>query len=81
MVSGLQKGGHFPSTVRKIAKDASREPWEHSISLAAETADVGEDAISPVTKDYDTWDNKFTGTNQYSEVSLKCRDFGCGDFR
>ena len=31
-------------------------------SLAGETADVGVDAFSPVTDDYDPWDNAFTGT-------------------
>ena len=31
-------------------------------SLAGETADVGVDAWSPVTDDYDPWDNAFTGT-------------------
>jgi arylsulfatase len=31
-------------------------------SLAGETADVGVDAFSPVTDDYDAWDNAFTGT-------------------
>ena len=30
-------------------------------SLAGETADVGMDAWSPVTDDYDPWDNAFTG--------------------
>ena len=30
-------------------------------SLVAETADIGKDAYSPVTKDYDPWDNAFTG--------------------
>ena len=30
-------------------------------SLAGETADVGVDAWSPVTDDYDPWDNSFTG--------------------
>jgi hypothetical protein len=31
-------------------------------SLAGETADVGMDAYSPVTDDYDPWDNALTGT-------------------
>ena len=31
-------------------------------SLAAETADIGRDAYSPVTTDYDPWKNDFTGT-------------------
>ena len=31
-------------------------------SLAAETADIGMDAYSPVTDDYDPWENAFTGS-------------------
>ena len=39
-------------------------------SLAAETADVGVDAYSPVTDDYDPWDNAFTGTIRKVVVHL-----------
>ena len=39
-------------------------------SLAGETADVGVDAFSPVTDDYDPWDNAFTGTIHKIEVGL-----------
>ncbi len=37
-------------------------------SLAAETADVGIDAFSTVTDDYDPWDNAFTGTINWIKV-------------
>lgn len=40
-------------------------------SLAGETADVGMDAFSPVTDDYDPWDNQFTGKIQKITVQLK----------
>ena len=39
-------------------------------SLAAETADVGVDAYSPVTDDYDPWDNAVTGTIHKVVVEL-----------
>jgi arylsulfatase len=41
-------------------------------TLAAETADVGVDAFSPVTDDYDPWDNAFTGT--INTVKIKQKD-------
>jgi hypothetical protein len=40
-------------------------------SLAGETADVGMDAYSPVTDDYDPWDNAFAGTINTVKVSHK----------
>jgi hypothetical protein len=40
-------------------------------SLAGETADVGTDAFSPVTDDYDTWYNAITGNIQRVTVTLK----------
>ncbi len=39
-------------------------------SLAGETADVGVDAFSPVTDDYDPWDNAFTGTIKKITVTI-----------
>ncbi|MCX5390552.1 arylsulfatase [Streptomyces sp. NBC_00094] len=41
-------------------------------SLAGETADVGMDAWSPVTDDYDPWDNAFTGT--IHKITVKLHD-------
>lgn len=41
-------------------------------SLAGETADVGMDAFSPVTDDYDPWDNEFTGTIR--KITMKLKD-------
>jgi hypothetical protein len=35
-------------------------------SLAGETAHVGLDAYSPVTNDYDPWNNAFTGPSTRS---------------
>ena len=40
-------------------------------SLAAETADVGIDAFSPVADDYDPWDNAFTGAIKTVKVKQK----------
>ena len=41
-------------------------------SLAAEPADIGHDSYSPVTDDYDPWDNAFTGT--INKVTVKHND-------
>lgn len=40
-------------------------------SLAGETADVGKDAYSPVTDDYDPGDNGFTGTINTMKIRHK----------
>ncbi|MTH16616.1 arylsulfatase [Flavobacterium sp. LC2016-01] len=40
-------------------------------SLAAETADIGKDSYSPVTKDYDPWNNSFTGKIEKVTFNLK----------
>ena len=40
-------------------------------SLAGETADIGMDCYSPVTDDYDPWDNAFTGTINTVKVKHK----------
>ena len=40
----------------------ARRPSGRLYSLAAEPADIGHDSYSPVTDDYDPWDNRFTGT-------------------
>ncbi len=61
---GLHKGGTGTITVngKKVAEGRIEKTMGALYSLAAETANVGEDAFSPVTKDYDPWDNAFTGT-------------------
>ena len=41
-------------------------------SLAAETADIGHDSYSPVTDDYDPWNNDFTGT--INKVTVKHKE-------
>jgi hypothetical protein len=40
-------------------------------SLAGEGVDVGMNQFSPVTDDYDPWDNAFTGTIHKITVNLK----------
>ncbi len=40
-------------------------------SLAGDTADVGMDAQTPVTDDYDLWDNAFTGTIHTVKVAAQ----------
>ena len=50
-------------------------------SLAGETADVGADAHSPVTDDYDPWDNAFTGTITKIVVTLTRDDHLAGHVR
>ena len=40
-------------------------------SLAGDTADVGMDAQTPVTDDYDEWDNAFNGTINTVKVRHK----------
>jgi hypothetical protein len=61
---GLHKGGTGTLSVngKKVGEGRIEKTIGALYSLAAETADVGEDAFSPVTTDYDAWDNKFTGT-------------------
>jgi hypothetical protein len=61
---GLHKGA--TGTLFVNGKKVGQGRIEHTMgavySLAGETADVGVDAWSPVTDDYDAWDNAFTGT-------------------
>jgi hypothetical protein len=47
----------------RIRQPTRRGPGSRFYSLAGETADVGVDAWSPVTDDYDPWNNAFTGTS------------------
>ena len=41
-------------------------------SLAGETADVGMDAYSPVTDDYDPWNNAFSG--KIHKITVRHKD-------
>ena len=60
---GLHKGATGTLTINGETVGTGRiEKTMGAIySLAGETADVGVDAWSPVTDDYDPWDNGFTG--------------------
>ena len=61
---GLNKGatGTLYIDDREVATGRIDHTMGAVYSLAGETADVGFDAWSPVTDDYDPWDNAFTGT-------------------
>lgn len=68
---GLHKGGTGTLYVngKKVAVGRIEKTMGSLYSLAAETANIGEDAYSPVTTDYDPWDNAFTGT--IDKVTIK----------
>jgi len=70
---GLHKGGTGTITVngKKVAEGRVEKTMGALYSLAAETANIGEDAFSPVTTDYDPWDNAFTGTIEKIVVKHK----------
>ena len=70
---GLHKGATGTLTVngRKIGEGRIEKTMGAIYSLAGETADVGFDAYSPVCKDYDPWDNAFTGTIKKIVVRIK----------
>ena len=61
---GLHKGatGRLPINGDLVGEGRIDKTQGAIYSLAGETADVGVDAWSPVTDDYDPWDNAFTGT-------------------
>lgn len=71
---GLHKGGTGKLLVngKKVAEGRIDKTMGALYSLAAETADIGLDSYSPVTDDYDPWDNSFTGT--IKSVTLKHKD-------
>jgi hypothetical protein len=70
---GLHKGGTGTLIVngKKVGEGRIDKTMGALYSLAAETADVGKDAYSPVTKDYDPWNNAFTGTIKSVKIKLK----------
>jgi len=70
---GLHKGGMGALLVngKKVGEGRVAKTMGTLYSLAAETADIGKDAYSPVTKDYDPWDNAFTGTIHKVTISVK----------
>jgi arylsulfatase A-like enzyme len=61
---GLHKGGTGALFIngKKVGEGRIQKTQGAVWSLAGETADVGMDAYSPVTDDYDPWNNAFTGT-------------------
>ena len=70
---GLHKGGNGTLYVngKKVGEGRIAHTMGAIYSLAGEGADVGMDQFSPVTDDYDPWDNAFTGTIQKNTVQLK----------
>ena len=70
---GLHKGatGTLSVNGKEVGKGRIEKTMGAIYSLAGETADVGLDAFSPVTDDYDTWDNAFTGKIKKIVVKLK----------
>lgn len=70
---GLHKGatGTLYINGKKVGEGRIEKTMGAIYSLAGETADVGMDAFSPVTDDYDPWDNQFTGKIQKITVQLK----------
>lgn len=69
---GLHKGATGRLTVdgTPVAEGRIERTMGAVYSLAGETADVGMDAFSPVTTDYDPWNNAFTGTIDRLVVKL-----------
>jgi arylsulfatase A-like enzyme len=70
---GLHKGGTGVLSIngKKVGEGRIEKTQGAVYSLAGETADVGMDAYSPVTDDYDPWDNAFTGTIKIIKVKHK----------
>ncbi|WP_217478482.1 arylsulfatase [Pararobbsia alpina] len=72
---GEQKGKGGTGTLyvngKKVAEGKVGKTMGALYSLAAETANLGEDAYSPVTDDYDPWNNAFTGTIDKVTVKQK----------
>ena len=70
---GLHKGGKGTLSINgKMVGEGRIEKTMGAVySLAGDTADVGMDAWSPVTDDYDPWDNAFTGTIKTVKVRHK----------
>jgi hypothetical protein len=66
--SSSRLGSYFGEPDRSFHRFHLAEEWAHP---AGETADVGKDAFSPVTNDYDPWENALTGKIRKITVSLK----------
>jgi arylsulfatase A-like enzyme len=74
---GLGKGGLGSIFVNgtKVA-EGRIERTQPGIFSADETADVGEDDATPVTEDYQAYDNKFTG--KILKVTIDVKEMGAG---
>ncbi|UOK43883.1 MULTISPECIES: arylsulfatase [Flavobacterium] len=70
---GINKGGTGKILVngKQVAQGRIEKTMGQLYSLAAETADIGKDAYSPVTDDYDEWNNAFTG--KIDKVTFKLK--------
>lgn len=70
---GLNKGAKGTLFVngKKVGEGRIDHTMGAVYSLAGETADVGMDAFSPVTEDYDPWNNAFSGTIDKITIALK----------
>ena len=71
---GLHKGatGTLSINGKTVAEGRIDRTMGAVYSLAGETADVGKDAWSPVTDDYDPWHNEFTGT--INKITIRLHD-------
>ena len=69
---GLNKGatGTLFVNGKKVGEGRIDHTMGAVYSLAGETADVGIDAFSPVTDDYDPWNNAFMGTIKKITVTI-----------
>ena len=70
---GPHKGGKGTLTIngKPVGEGRIEKTMGAVYSLAGDTADVGMDAQTPVTDDYDPWDNAFTGTIHTVKVRHK----------
>ena len=78
-IGPVRRGGHTTphpvrssSTATRCAEGRIEKTLARSLRLAAEPADIGHDSYSPVTDDYDPWDNAFTGT--INKVTVKHKE-------
>ncbi|HDY81913.1 MAG TPA: hypothetical protein ENH48_03020 [Halieaceae bacterium] len=70
---GLHKGAEGTLYVngRQVGQGRIEHTMGAAYSLAGDTADVGMDVWSPVTDDYDPWDNAFSGAIDKITIELK----------
>lgn len=68
---GRQRKGALTINGKQVGEGRIEKPMGAVYSLAGDTADVGMDAQTPVTDDYDPWNNAFTGTINTVKVRHK----------